>query len=56
MVLLGLQQVCPALYRANGSWLMNSATAGVLRKMQDADNRQIWTDSLAAGTLNMLME
>ena len=39
-------------YRRGGSWLMNSATAGTIRKLQDADNRQIWTESLMAGQPN----
>ncbi|MCT8328269.1 phage major capsid protein [Albidovulum sediminis] len=44
-----------APYRRNASWLMNSATAGVLRKWKDADGRHIWTDSLAAGQPARLM-
>jgi HK97 family phage major capsid protein len=38
-----------AKYRANGTFVMNSKTAGAVRKMKDADGRYIWTDSLAAG-------
>ena len=38
-----------ASYRQNAAWMMNSATAGVLRKVRDADGRYIWSDSLTAG-------
>ena len=38
-----------ARYRANGSFVMNSKTAGVVRKMKDADGRFLWSDGLAAG-------
>ncbi|MDU8945608.1 phage major capsid protein [Ovoidimarina sediminis] len=42
-------------YRANGRWLMNSATAGTLRKYKDADNRMLWSDGLAAGEPSRLL-
>ncbi|MDK3019281.1 phage major capsid protein [Pseudodonghicola flavimaris] len=38
-----------AQYRANASFVMNSKTAGVLRKMKDNDGRFLWADGLAAG-------
>ncbi|SFC77743.1 phage major capsid protein [Tropicimonas isoalkanivorans] len=38
-----------ASYRRNGTWLMNSATAGTIRKMKDSDGRYLWTDSLVQG-------
>lgn len=38
-----------ASYRRGASWLMNSATAGMVRKLKDADGRYIWTDSLILG-------
>lgn len=38
-----------ARYRANAVWLMNSATAGVIRRFKDADGRYQWTDSLVTG-------
>ncbi|ARE38458.1 Phage major capsid protein [Rhodovulum sp. P5] len=38
-----------AQYRANASFVMNSKTAGTIRKMKDADGRFLWTDGLAAG-------
>ncbi|WP_417497764.1 phage major capsid protein [Maricaulis sp.] len=36
-------------YRANARWVMNSATAGVIRKFKDADGNYLWRDMLAAG-------
>ena len=38
-----------AEYRANASFVMNSKTAGALRKMKDADGRFLWSDGLSAG-------
>lgn len=38
-----------AAYRAGASWVMNSKTAGVLRKLKDADGRYLWSDGLSAG-------
>ncbi|KAJ56576.1 capsid protein [Actibacterium mucosum KCTC 23349] len=38
-----------AQYRANATFVMNSKTAGVVRKMKDADGRFLWTDGLQAG-------
>jgi HK97 family phage major capsid protein len=38
-----------ARYRANGTFVMNSKTAGVVRKIKDADGRFLWSDGLAAG-------
>jgi HK97 family phage major capsid protein len=42
-------------YRARGTWTMNSATAGAIRKLKDGQGRYLWTDSLAAGQPNMLL-
>lgn len=36
-------------YRANGTFVMNSKTAGAVRKMKDADGRFLWLDGLSAG-------
>ena len=36
-----------AEYRANGTFVMNSKTAGQLRKLKDNDGRFLWTDGLA---------
>ena len=44
-----------ARYRANGTFVMNSKTAGAVRKMKDADGRFLWSDSLAAGEPARLM-
>ncbi|MBO9472018.1 phage major capsid protein [Shimia sp. R10_1] len=38
-----------AQYRANGNFVMNSKTAGAVRKLKDADGRFLWSDGLAAG-------
>ena len=37
-----------ARYRANGTFVMNSKTAGLVRKLKDADGRFLWSDGLAA--------
>ncbi|MBI1217472.1 MAG: phage major capsid protein [Rhodobacteraceae bacterium] len=42
-------------YRANGAFVMNSKTAGAVRKMKDADGRFLWADGLAAGEPARLM-
>ncbi len=44
-----------ARYRANGTFVMNSKTAGTVRKMKDADGRFIWSDGLAAAEPARLM-
>ena len=36
-------------YRAGASWVMNSRTAGTIRKLKDADGRYLWSDGFAAG-------
>jgi len=38
-----------AEYRAGATFVMNSKTAGTIRKLKDADGRFLWSDSLAAG-------
>ena len=38
-----------AQYRANASFVMNSKSAGEVRKLKDADGRFLWSDGLAAG-------
>lgn len=43
-----------AHFRPNARWVMNSKTAGVIRRMKDADARFIWQDSLQAGTPQLL--
>lgn len=44
-----------AEYRANGSFVMNSKTAGTVRKLKDNDGRFLWSDGLAAGEPARLM-
>ncbi|MBY6199839.1 phage major capsid protein [Maritalea mobilis] len=44
-----------ARYRANASFVMNSKTAGAVRKMKDADGRFLWSDGLAQGEPARLM-
>jgi HK97 family phage major capsid protein len=47
--LIDLVYALGADYRANASFLMNSKTAAIVRKMKDADGRFLWADSLAVG-------
>jgi HK97 family phage major capsid protein len=42
-------------YRANATFLMNSKTAGAVRKMKDADGRFLWADGLQMGQPAVLM-
>ena len=42
-------------YRTNATFLMNSKTAGAVRKMKDADGRFLWSDGLVAGQPSTLM-
>ena len=44
-----------ARYRANGTFVMNSKTAGSVRKLKDGDGRFLWSDGLAAGEPARLM-
>lgn len=47
--LVDLVYALGARYRANASFVMNSKTAGLLRKVKDGDGRFLWSDGLAAG-------
>ena len=47
--LVDLVYTLNARYRANGTFVMNSKTAGMVRKLKDADGRFLWSDGLAAG-------
>ena len=38
-----------AQYRANGTFVMNSKTAGTVRRLKDNDGRFLWSDGLSAG-------
>lgn len=53
--IISLVYALGADYRANASFLMNSKTAGAVRKMKDADGRFMWSDGLAAGEPARLM-
>lgn len=44
-----------AAYRQRGTWVMNSAVAGQVRKLKDANGRFLWTDGLAAGQASPLL-
>ena len=44
-----------AQYRANATFVMNSKTAGMVRKLKDADGRFLWSDGLAAAEPARLM-
>ncbi len=44
-----------AEYRANAAFVMNSKTAGAVRKMKDADGRFLWADSLQSAEPARLM-
>ncbi|MBV7410172.1 phage major capsid protein [Maritimibacter sp. DP1N21-5] len=47
-VIFDLVYSLDAEYRANAAFVMNSKTAGALRKLKDGDGRFLWTDGLAA--------
>ena len=47
--LINLVYALGANYRANGAFVLNSKTAGALRKLKDSDGRFLWSDGLAAG-------
>jgi predicted phage gp36 major capsid-like protein len=38
-----------APYRRNATWLMNSTTLGVVRKLKDSEGRYLWQPPVAAG-------
>ena len=46
--IISLVYALGATYRANASFVMNSKTAGAVRKLKDADGRFLWSDGLAA--------
>ncbi len=46
--IVNLVYALAADYRANATFVMNSKTAGAVRKMKDADGRFMWSDGLAA--------
>ncbi|WP_417205002.1 phage major capsid protein [Antarctobacter sp.] len=44
-----------APYRAKATFVMNSKTAGALRKLKDADGRHLWADGFAFGEPGRLL-
>ncbi|MGR3599038.1 MAG: phage major capsid protein [Heliomarina sp.] len=44
-----------AQYRANATFVMNSRTAGMVRKLKDADGRFLWSDGMAQAEPARLM-
>lgn len=42
-------------YRRKATWLMNSATAGVLRKFKDNDGRHLWIESISEVTPSLFL-
>lgn len=53
--LIDLQYALNSAYRANATWVMNSATTGAVRKMKDTNGQYLWQPSLAAGQPDMLL-
>lgn len=53
--IVNLVYALSADYRANGTFVMNSKTAGTVRKMKDADGRFLWSDGLSAALPSLLM-
>ncbi len=53
--IIDLVYALDAPYRANATFVMNSKTAGLVRKLKDADGRFLWSDGLAAGEPARLM-
>ena len=47
--LVNLVYTLGARYRANASFVLNSKTAGMVRRIKDAEGRFLWTDGLTAG-------
>ncbi|RJL00339.1 phage major capsid protein [Paracoccus siganidrum] len=53
--LIDLIYALGAEYRANASFVMNSKTAAMVRKMKDAEGRFLWSDALNAGQSAQLL-
>jgi HK97 family phage major capsid protein len=53
--IVNLVYALAAPYRANATFVMNSRTAGAVRKMKDADGRFMWADGLAVAEPPRLM-
>jgi HK97 family phage major capsid protein len=44
-----------APYRANGTWMMNSVTASIVRKYKDTTNQYLWQNSMQLGQPESLL-
>lgn len=44
-----------ARYRANAAWIMNDATAKVLRQLKDSNDQYLWQPGLREGTPDVLL-
>lgn len=53
--LITLMYDLPAMYRNQGSWLMNGTTLGVVRTLKDGDGNFIWQPGLQAGQPSTLL-
>jgi HK97 family phage major capsid protein len=53
--LIDLVYTLKAEYRTNASWVMNSATAAVVRKLKDGDGRYVWLETLTQGQPPLLL-
>ena len=53
--LLDLVYAAKQTYRANGRFVMNRRTAGMVRKLKDAEGNYLWAPGLAAGQPATLM-
>ena len=54
-VLVDMIYTLKAGYRINGRWVMNSKTAGAVRKFKDAEGRFLWSDGLVLGQPALLL-
>ena len=53
--LIDLVYALKAGYRARAVWLMNSQTAGTIRKLKDAEGKFIWAESIEPNTPSRLL-
>ncbi len=53
--LIGLMYAMPAVYRNNGSWLMNGTTLGKVRTLKDGNGNYLWQPSYQAGQPSTLL-
>jgi HK97 family phage major capsid protein len=47
--LISLMHALPEFYRSRGTWTMNGATIGAVRKLKATSGEYLWRDSLAEG-------